>query len=387
MWFFRSPQIVFGEHALDYLRQVEGQRAFIVTDETMVQMGFVALVEERLAEAGLETACFAEVEPDPSVETVERGAAQMRAFAPDWIIGLGGGSSMDAAKAMWILYERPDLDPRAITPFDHLGLRQKARMIAIPTTSGTGSEVTWAIVLTDTEEARKFGTGCPEVLPDLAIVDPHLAARMPPRLTADTGMDALTQCIEGYVSTWHNDFTDGLNLKGIQLIFEYLPRAYENPDDMEAREHMHNAATLSGLGYMNAMVGLAHAMGHALGAYFHVPHGRAVGLYLPYTIEFSVREGDTRYGEIARSLGLPAADEVEGARSLVQAIRDLARRIGQPLTIQELGLDAESYRARVPDLVTHSEEDASIVACPRQPTTEELHRLFECAYDGRPVDF
>jgi Alcohol dehydrogenase, class IV len=214
MWYFVSPQIVFGEGALDALDELEGRRALIVTDATLVQLGIVEKVLVHLKNAGLEVRVFDEVEPDPSVATVLRGAEVARAFEPDWIIGLGGGSPMDAAKAIWILYERPDLHPAEINPFVRLGLRQKARLITIPTTSGTGAEITWAIVLTDTEEQRKMGLGNRENVADMAIVDPALTVGMPPRLTADTGMDALTHAVEGYTCTWHNDISDGLCIPG-----------------------------------------------------------------------------------------------------------------------------------------------------------------------------
>ena len=213
MWYFRSPEIVFGPGALDHLAYLKGNRGLIVTDETMVRLGFVETVKAKLAEAGVDCDVFDQVEPEPSLQTVQRGAAVMLEREPDWIVGLGGGSPLDAAKAMWILYERPDMTPEEINPFDDLGLRRKARMVAIPTTSGTGSETTWAVVLTDTQEQRKISTGAPECTPDLAIVDPVFAAHMPPRLTADTGLDALTHAIEGYTSSWHNEFTDGLCLK------------------------------------------------------------------------------------------------------------------------------------------------------------------------------
>ncbi|MFQ5893997.1 MAG: iron-containing alcohol dehydrogenase, partial [Nitrospinota bacterium] len=333
----RCGSSTVGEDALGYLSEIEGQRAFIVTDENMVRLGFVDKVIGHLEKAGIGTRVFAEVEPDPSLETVKRGAQVALAYEPDWIVGLGGGSAMDAAKAVWVLYERPDLEPDAISPAEMLGLRKKARLIAIPTTSGTGAEATWAVVLTDTKERRKLGLGSRENVADIAIVDPVFVAELPPRLTADTGMDALTHAIEGYTCTWRNDFSDGLCLKAIELVFDYLPRAYAK-GDLEAREKMHNAACIAGLGFGNALAALAHSMGHSLGGAFHVPHGRAVGLFLPYTIEFIVRGGGTRYAEIARFLGLAAESEEDGAANLVSAIRGLLERLSQPTTIGELDI-------------------------------------------------
>lgn len=389
MWFFRSPEIVFGEGALDHLLSLEGTRAFIVTDGNITRLSLVELVQAKLAEAGIESEVFAEVEPNPSLQTVQRGATQALAYQPDWIIGLGGGSCLDAAKSVFILYERPDLTPDDVAPIGRLGLRQKARLVAIPTTSGTGAEVTWPIVLTDLEEHRKLSVGHAENIPDLAIVDPLFVQKLPPQITADTGMDVLTHAVEGYTAQWHNDFSDGLCLKAIQVVFEYLPRAYQNgSDDPEARERMHNAATIAGLGFGNAQAAMAHGMGHSLGANFPVPHGRAVGLFLPYTIEFTVR-GDlpTRYADIARFLGLPAADEAEGAASFVQAIRDLAQRIGQPTTLQAAGISRQDFEAQLAKLVNNALDDSAMLIGLRFPEEEEVEKLFRCAYAGTRVDF
>ena len=212
MWYFSAPMLVYGEDALNHLHQIQGSRALIVTDATLARLGLAARIEGILHDVGFQTCVFAEVEPEPSLQTVRRGAKVAAEFGPDWIIGLGGGSPLDASKAIWALYERPDLDPTDINPMETLGL-SKARLIAIPTTSGTGSEATWALVLTDTEEKRKFSTGSRELVPTLAIVDPEMTLQLPPRVTADTGLDALTHAIEGYTSTWANDFSDGLCLK------------------------------------------------------------------------------------------------------------------------------------------------------------------------------
>ena len=389
MWVFRSPEIIFGEDALNYLSDIEGHKAFIVTDKPIVALGFASMVQARLTGAGIECAVFDEVEPNPSLATVLRGAQVVRAFEPDWIIALGGGSAMDAAKAIWVMYERPDLTPEYIAPMGKLGLRQKARLIAIPTTSGTGAETTWPMVLSDLEDHRKFSVGHPENIPDIAIVDPVFVAHLPRQITADTGMDVLVHAMEGYTSQWHNDFSDGLCLKAVQLVFDYLPRAYDNgADDPEARQKMHNAATIAGLGFGNSMAAMAHAMGHSLGAVFPVPHGRAVGLFLPYTIEFTMCGGvPTRYGEIARFLGLAAADEAEGAASLVEAIRGLARHLGQPVSLGEAGISEDMLEASLPKLVDNASNDNVLVVSPRYPSDEEVERLYRYAFDGRPVDF
>lgn len=387
MWYFNSPRIVFGEDALCHLSELAGRRAFIVTDPNIARLGFVERVQEHLSVAGIESAVFAEVEPNPCLETARRCAAAMAAYQPDWIIGLGGGSSIDAAKAAWLLYERPDVDPAGINPFDHFGLRAKARLVAIPTTSGTGAEVTIATVLTDTEEQRKLGLGSYEIMPDVAIVDPSLVMGLPPHVTADTGLDALTHAIEGYTSSYHNDYCDGLCLKAIQLVFTYLPRAYANGSDREARERLHNAATIAGLGFGNSMAALAHAMGHSLGAVFHTPHGRAVGLFLPYTITFTANGGVSRYADIAQFLRLPAGDEAEAAAKLVAAIQGLQKNVHQPVSIRELEITPEAFEAALPHLIANAESDTSLVMSVRVPSSQELERLFRYAYAGKAVDF
>ena len=291
MWYFSSPQIIFGEGALSFLEGLTGQRAFIVTDATLHKLGFSERICRALEPTGMQVQVFAEVEPDPSLQMVQYGAGVMSAFAPDWIIALGGGSVMDAAKAMWVLYERPDIFPEAINPIEVLGLRKKARLVAIPTTTGTGSEATWAIVLTDTEEKRKLGLANRETLPDYAVLDPEIVAQQPARLLADTGLDALTHAVEGFTTTFHHDFSDGPCVIAARLVLDHLPLAYRDGSP-DARGHLQNAATIAGLGFGNAMAGLAHGMGHSLGAVFHVPHGRAVALFLPYTIEYCANEAE-----------------------------------------------------------------------------------------------
>ncbi len=395
MWYFVSPEIVFGEGALDALDELEGQRALIVTDAMLIQLGLVDKVQAHLDKAGIEVRVFDGVEPDPSVQTVHRGVEVAQEFEPDWIIGLGGGSPMDAAKAIWVLYERPDLDPAEINPFIRLGLRQKARLITIPTTSGTGAEVTWGIVLTDTEEQRKMGLGNRENVADIAIVDPEMVAGMPPQLTADTGLDALTHAVEGYTCAWHSDMTDGLCAGAARLVFEYLPRAVADAhsagsgqgSDKRARERMHNAATCAGLGFGNAMASMAHAMGHVLGAVFHVPHGRAVSIFLPYTIEFVAREAPDRFAELAALLGCSQAEGEEAARALAGRIRDLCREVGNPTSVAGAGVEREVYETQLDKLVDDAFNDTQMITAARAPSYDELRQLFLYAYEGKAVDF
>jgi alcohol dehydrogenase class IV len=387
MWYFISPEIVFGEDALSRLDELEGRRALIITDKQIVSLGFATQVEERLSQAGIDCEIYDEVESEPSIETVKKGAEAARIYRPDWIVGLGGGSAIDAAKAMWVLYERPDIEPAEINPFTPLGIRKKARLITIPTTSGTGSDSNWNIVLSDILEERKLGLGCREVHADIAIIDPVFVTEMPPQLTADTGIDALTHAIEGFTGNWKNDFSDGLCLKAVQLVFQYLQRAYHNGQDKEAREKMHNAASIAGLGFGNSMAGLAHSAGHSLGSAFHIPHGRAVGLFLPYTIEFTADIAASRYAEIAYLLKLECSREEDVAFSLAQAIRKLEQNIGQPLTIKDLGLSRNTFDRSLQKLVLNADMDTQTVTSARIPTSAEFEQLFRYAYDGKSVDF
>jgi alcohol dehydrogenase class IV len=386
MWYFTSPEIIFGEGALSALDDLQVKRALIVTDGTLVRLGLVEKVTRHFERAGIPYRIFDEVEPDPSLQTVRAGTDAALRDEPDWIVGLGGGSAMDAAKAIWVLYERPEMDPAAINPVVTLGLRKKARLLTIPTTSGTGAEVTWAIVLTDTEAQRKLSLGNRENTADIAIVDPELAMVMPPQLTADTGMDALTHAIEGYTCTWHTDMTDGICRQAVDLIVEYLPRAYADGEDREARERMHNAATLAGLGFGNALASMAHAMGHTLGAVFHIPHGRAVGLILPYTIEFIAAEHPARFADLGEMLGRGDRNQHASAQYLTARIRELSVELGQPTAIADLGISRENFDAHLEKLVDDAFNDASMMASPRPPSYEELHDLFIRAYRGRNCD-
>jgi len=395
MWHFVSPRIVFGESALSSLEEISMSRALVVTDKNLVQIGLVEPVLDLIKKSGCEVLVFDDVEPDPTLVAVELGKAAANDFQPDWIIGLGGGSPMDTAKAIWVLYERPDLIPAEINPFIQLGLREKSRLITIPTTSGTGAEITWAIVLTDSENKRKMGLGNRENAADIALVDPALASGMPPQLTADTGLDALTHAVEGFICTWHTDITDGLCLNAAREILQFLPTAYEasqsdNPNQERfniAREKMHNAATCAGMGFGNAMASLAHAMGHVLGSVFHIPHGRAVGVCLPYTIEFAARgEDPSRIADLAGLLGIKGASSKLGGE-FAAALRNLSQDIGNPVCLAEAGLDKKSFDDQLEKMVDDAFNDTQIITAPRAPSYQELEQLFQYIYSGQPIDF
>lgn len=389
MWFFKCPEFFFGDDALSQLAELPIKRAFIVTDANLLALGFVEKVQTALGTAVPPTHVFAEVEPDPSLETVQRGAQAMLAWEPDWIIGLGGGSCMDAAKAMWVLYERPDLSPEDISPMLDMGLRQKARLICIPTTAGTGSESNYGIVLTDTAEHRKLTLASREATPDIAIVDPALTANLPAQITADTGIDVLTHAIEAYSCTWANDYTDGLCLQAARMVFNYLPRAVKHgAADPEAREKMANAAAIAGMTLGNSEVALAHAMGHAAGAIFRqIPHGRITAVFLPVTIEFVANGDDSRFADLAMALGLPNGNERQAASNLATAVRGLMREISQPTSLQEAGIPLEDLEAALPTLCAHVDMDANLLMSRRIPETADIEQLFRYAFTGQEVDF
>ena len=294
---------------------------------------------------------------------------------------------MDAAKGMWILYEHPDYDPESINPIDNISLRVKARFIAIPTTAGTGSETTWAIVLTNRAEQRKLGLGNREAIPDIAILDPEIIRDLPARITSETGLDALTHAIEGFTSIYANDFCDGLCLQAARLVFDYLPRCYHDGHDMVARAHMQNAASIAGLGFGNSMAALAHGMGHALGGTLHVPHGRAVAIFLPYTIEYCAHRSGTRYAIMARFLGLASGSEEEAAANLVEAIRKLEQEVEQPLTLSEAGIEREIFDQELEHLIANALNDSQTIMATRIPEETDMRRLFTCAFNGEKVDF
>jgi alcohol dehydrogenase class IV len=389
MWFFTAPQIVFGEGSLGYLDKVRGRRACIVTDANLVRLGYANRVKESLVRNGLLVDIYDAIEPDPSLATVRRGATFLCDTDPDWIIALGGGSVIDATKAMWVLYEHPELEPEAINPVDDLPMGMRARLVAIPTTAGTGAEATWAVVLTDSAEKRKLGLGNRAVIPELAILDPELTMALPPRLTADTGLDALVHAIEGYATTWHNDFSDGLCLQAAKLVFQYLRRAYQNGSDLKARTHLQNAAAIAGLGFGNAMAGLAHGMGHSLGAVFHLPHGRCVILALPYTIEYCLggEPGSTRYLELARFIGLPVTDERQAGFALAEAIRRLQVDVQQPLTLAACGISQDDFEHNLELLVQNALTDSQTIMSTRIPEWEDLEKLFRACWSGKNIDF
>ncbi|WP_211745214.1 bifunctional acetaldehyde-CoA/alcohol dehydrogenase [Paenibacillus sp. Marseille-Q4541] len=407
-WFKVPNKVYFEKGATQYLAKMPDiSRILIVTDPMMVKLGYVEKVEHYLRQRRVPVAIevFSDVEPDPSTTTVDRGTELMNQFQPDCIIALGGGSPMDAAKAMWLFYEYPDtsfqnlkqkfMDIRKrIYKYPRLG--QKAKFVAIPTTSGTGSEVTSFAVITDKNNGNtKYPLADYELTPDVAIVDPEFVYSLPKTAVADTGMDVLTHAIEAYVSVMANDYTDGLAIKAIQLVFEYLEASALTADKL-AREKMHNASTIAGMAFANAFLGINHSLAHKWGGQYHTAHGRTNAILMPHVIRYNAKKptkfasfpkyshfvADQRYAEIARILGLPASTTEEGVDSLIQAIRDMNKKLGIPETFQELGFDAKDFESRVDYLADRAFEDQCTTANPKLPLVTELADVYRNAFYG-----
>jgi alcohol dehydrogenase class IV len=367
---------------------LNGKKAFVITDERIQSFGYLQLIEDGLRQAGIESQAFTGVEPDPCLETAHAAAAVITAFEPDWVIALGGGSCQDVAKAAYFMYAQPDTDLIEIDPTQDYGLHDKAHFLTIPTTAGSGAEVTAAAVLLDTAICRKLEIASYDLIPDITIIDPRLTAQMPPYLTADTGIDALSHAVEGYSATWSNDFSDALCLQATRLIFEYLPRAVlAGVEDPEAREKMANAATMAGLGMTNSHIAAAHAMGHSLGALFGLPHGRATGISLPYTIEFTGKGDAGRYAGLAQAIGCHPSDERQAAEILADCTRELMRKVNMPVSLREAGLPKQDLEEQLEALCERAMNDTSLAMARRVPTWEEMEKLFWYAYEGKKVDF
>ena len=410
MQWFKVPDKIYFEHnSIQYLEKMPNiTRAFIVTDPGMVSLGYVDKILYYLRKRTEHVHCeiFSDVEPDPSIETVKRGAQMMDEFKPDVIIALGGGSAMDAAKGMWLFYEHPDVDFNSLRlrfldirkrAFKFPKMGNKAQLVAIPTTSGTGSEVTSFAVISDKKNNMKYPLADYELTPNIAIIDPQFVMSLPKSATADTGLDVLTHALEAYVSVMASDYTDGLAMKAIQLVFKYLPRAYKNgAEDAEAREKMHNASCMAGMAFTNAFLGLNHSIAHKIGGEYHVPHGRANAVLLPHVIKYNASTpskfvsfpkykkfiADEKYAEIAAFLGLPAKTTEEGVQSLINAVIDLMKEVNEPLSFSECGIDEETYMRNIPDIANKAFEDQCTTANPKLPLVKEIEQIMRDAYKG-----
>lgn len=385
MWQFSSPEIIFGEDSLSRLADIHARRVVVVTDSTMVELGHYQTVVDQLA-ADIALKIFAGVEPEPSVQTTYQAHQILDEFQPDHVIALGGGSVLDVAKVAWFLYEHPDVELEAISIFDAYS-RPKSQLIAIPTTSGSGAEVTVGVVLSQPESKKKLSIYAYELQPTLILVDPVFTGEMPRQLTADSGIDVVSHAIESFTGAWHNDFADGLSVHALKLAYRHLRQACLDGGGQEARERMHNAATIAGLAITNSSIALGHALAHSLGALLGIPHGRAIGVMLPYSMSFTANGGGTRYAELARSLGHEAEDEAQGLAILLSMLRDLLSDLGQPMSIRELGMGRTEFEQMLPKLTSGAAADHQLLTTVRVPDEDELTRLYRYAYDGLEVDF
>ncbi len=407
-WFKIPEKIYFEAGSIQYLEKMPDiERAFIVTDEGMVKLGYVdkILYHLRNRRQYVHSEIFSEVESDPSFDTIMKGVEAMKSFNPDVIIAIGGGSPIDAAKGMWLLYEHPDADLEGLKlkfmdirkrtyKFPKLGI--KCKMVAIPTTSGTGSEVTSFAVITDKEKNKKYPLADYELTPDVAIVDPDLVMSLPKSVTADTGMDVLTHALEAYVSNMASDYTDGLAEKAVELVFKYLKEAYDDGTNKLAREKMHNASTIAGMAFTNAFLGVCHSMAHKIGAEFHLPHGRINAILLPYVVRYNSSMptkfvsfpkyeyyiADEKYYTIAKKVGLKADSKEEGINSLIEKIKEMNEHLNIPKSFKDAGIDEQEFLAKVDMLADRAFEDQCTTANPRVPLVEEIKQIMLDSYYG-----
>jgi len=409
-WFKVPAKIFFERDSIEYLHQMKGiHKVIIVTDRSMVDLGFVDKITDqlKLRRDPVQYQLFCDVEPDPSIQTVHEGVELMRSFQPDTIIALGGGSAMDCAKGMWLFYEYSEVDFNDLKQkfmdirkraFRYPDLGKKAHLVCIPTTSGTGSEVTPFAVITDKEENKKYPLTDYSLTPTIAIIDPSFVENLPSKIVADTGMDVLTHATEAYVSTLANDFTDGLCIQAIKMVFQYLERSYKNgAADMEAKEKMHNASCLAGMAFANAFLGMNHSMAHKVGGEFHVPHGRANAILLPFTIryngtqptklstwpKYNYYKAAERYAELARMLGLPAKTTAEGVESYAKACGELGRNVGIEMNFKSQGIDEKAWMDSLDKLSFLAYEDQCSPANPRVPVVSDIKEILRAAYDNK----
>ena len=410
-WFKVPEKIYFEAGSIAYLEKMPNiSRAFIVTDPSMVNLGYIdkILYYLRKRKEYVHSEIFSDVESDPSFETVYRGVEMMREFKPDVIIAVGGGSPIDAAKGMWLFYEHPEVDAEGMKlkfmdirkrtyKFPKLG--NKAQLVAIPTTSGTGSEVTSFAVITDKKLNKKYPLADYELTPDVAIVDPDLVMSLPKTITADTGMDVLTHAIEAYVSNMASDYTDGLAEKSFELVFKNLREAYNNGSNAHAREKMHNASTIAGMAFTNAFLGVNHSLAHKIGAEFHLPHGRINAILLPYVIRYNSQKptkfvsfpkyeyyiADQKYADLSRRMNFPAYGNEEGVNSLIKEIQKLNADLNIPKSFKEAGINEQEFMAKLDLLADRAFEDQCTTANPRLPLVEELKQILIDSYYGNEV--
>lgn len=375
-WFRVPKDIVFGENALEYLSTLEGKRATLVTGgSSMKKFGFLDEAQKQLQKAGMEVSIIDGVEPNPSIDTVIRGGKELAAFNPDWIVAIGGGSALDAAKIMWVYYEYPDTKFEDLVNFKFPTLRTKAKMIAVPSTSGTASEITAFSVITDTDNHIKYPLVSYEMTPDIALLDPVIPAKMPPHITANTGMDVMAHAVEAYVSTSATNYTDPLAEEAIRLVFDQLPAAYDNGEDMKAREDMHNASAIAGMAFTNASLGLIHSLAHKIGGEFGITHGLANAILMPYIVEYN-RQATDKVAQIEERLNIP---------NLSQALRSLNDKLGIPQTLSgvtEVEISEEKFLRVLDRMSENAYNDPCTLTNPRSTSVEDVKKIYTDAFYG-----
>ncbi|MHA1987989.1 MAG: iron-containing alcohol dehydrogenase [Promethearchaeota archaeon] len=399
MWHFYSPNIIYGEGALNFIENLKGGKVFIVTDKIIEDLGYLKILTDVLDKYKKKYSIFTEVIPDPHEEDVLKGKKKCNEYEPDLIIALGGGSVIDSAKCIWAMYEYPEYQLDNINPFDAklYDFANKAKLVAIPTTSGTGSEVTWAAIISRFQDNawRKMSLPHMSLVPTFAILDPIFPEGMPQQLTVNTAFDALAHALEGYISSWRNEFSNALGFKAIELIFKYLPIVYKDGSNKEGRDYLHQAATMAGLAFSNAQIHIGHAMAHSFSAIFHIPHGQIVGLFIRYVSQFCLNNPEEPnetidiYSDLAKKLGWAKweGDPKKAANSVLEKVKLLQDQIGFITNIKDLGVDREEFNKNLDQMIGLCYQDPSSVMAPRTPNMEEFAKLYNYAYDGKDVDF
>lgn len=385
---FTIPRdIYFGENALHVLKTLEGTKAVLVIGgSSMKKNGNLDKIQRLLSEANIETKVIDGITTEPTTQMVKKGVRILNDFQPDWVIGIGGGSVMDAAKAMWLFYEHPELTfEEATRPFSLPRLRTKAKFVGIPTTSGSASEISNLSVITDAETGIKYPLADFELTPDMAIIDPIMVQSMPKHVTAYSGMDAITHSIEAYVAKPRTIFTDSLAIEAAQVLKENLLASYQG--DAKAREQVHYAQAMAGMAFANAVLGNVHSLSHKSGPIFNIPHGCANAIYLPYVIQFNRTVVEDRYATIAKRLGLHGENHKELVDSLIAWIRDLNGKMNIPNTLQEYGVSEDMFNAHVDEMAANAVKDPCTSTNPRDTSVEEMKKLYVAAFYGLDVNF
>ncbi|NHJ20028.1 MAG: iron-containing alcohol dehydrogenase [Candidatus Lokiarchaeota archaeon] len=398
MWFFFSPNIIYGPDSLDFMEMISGEKCFIITDKIVKDLGYLKILTDVLDKFGKSYDVFDEVVPDPRENGVLKAREQCLKYSPDIIIALGGGSVMDTAKVVWVLYEFPEFNLDDIHLFrnDLYDMGKKAKLIAIPTTSGTGAETTFVTVISRYEDNiwKKYFFIHRGLIPTYAIVDPIFPSGMPTELTVNTAFDTLAHSIEGLGTLWRNEFSNALALKAIELVFKYLPIIYKDGKNLEARDFLHQAATIAGLAFGNGQVHIGHTLGHSWGSMYHVHHGKCVGIVLKYVTQFILNDPDKDdaikiYAKLAKQLGWVSwsDDDKKAAERVIEKLVELQEEVNFPMSLKETGVSKEDFEKNIDSLVNLCYQDASSVLTPRATSGEQFRKLYEYAYEGKDIDF